>query len=387
MKKEMAREILRSLFDEPISSEELLVDRENEIRFLNMVCSLQPKGTYGVCGETGIGKTTVLNFLNPDRGIRIYLKLTEKENKEVIIGDMLYKLAKEVEEFDDDKISKLAKEARKFVVEERSIGSSLKAGVNVFVNGGITKTMSYTRKFNVYQAYDFMDRLLDVLLKEYGRLVLLIDELDKEKKEDVLMILDSLKSIFDKEGLITIISLPFAIYREYARDRLRWNESGNLENILKDTIFLEPLEDEQIQEMILRRLKKYPDFFDNDALYEISRYSDGNPRDALWISQQIVLDNLDKDRITGDTAVKTIKKVVRRHFKDMWELTEIQESVLKVVAQERGNKSALVKKLEERGIKRQTAYTYINRLKENGLIIERNGVLKVVGKMYYLIED
>ena len=210
---------------------------------------------------------------------------------------------------------------------------------------------------------------------------------DKEKKEDVLMILDSLKSIFDKEGLITIISLPFAIYREYARDRLRWNESGNLENILKDTIFLEPLEDEQIQEMILRRLKKYPDFFDNDALYEISRYSDGNPRDALWISQQIVLDNLDKDRITGNTAVKTIKKVVRRHFKDMWELTEIQENVLKVVAQERGNKSALVKKLEERGIKRQTAYTYINRLKENGLIIERNGVLKVVGKMYYLIED
>ena len=387
MKKEMAREILRSLFDEPISSEELLVDRENEIRFLNMVCSLQPKGTYGVCGETGIGKTTVLNFLNPDRGIRIYLRLTEKESKEVIIGDMLYKLAKEVEEFDDDKISKLAKEARKFVVEERSIGSSLKAGVNVFVNSGITKTTSYTRKFNVYQAYDFMDRLLDVLLKEYGRLVLLIDELDKEKKEDVLMILDSLKSIFDKEGLITIISLPFAIYREYARDRLRWNESGNLENILKDTIFLEPLEDEQIQEMILRRLKKYPDFFDNDALYEISRYSDGNPRDALWISQQIVLDNLDKDRITGNTAVKTIKKVVRRHFKDMWELTEIQESVLKVVAQERGNKSALVKKLEERGIKRQTAYTYINRLKENGLIIERNGVLKIVGKMYYLIED
>lgn len=387
MKKEMAREILRSLFDEPISSEELLVDRENEIRFLNMVCSLQPKGTYGVCGETGIGKTTVLNFLNPDRGIRIYLRLTEKESKEVIIGDMLYKLAKEVEEFDHDKISKLAKEARKFVVEERSIGSSLKAGVNVFVNGGITKTTSYTRKFNVYQAYDFMDRLLDVLLKEYGRLVLLIDELDKEKKEDVLMILDSLKSIFDKEGLITIISLPFAIYREYARDRLRWNESGNLENILKDTIFLEPLEDEQIQEMILRRLKKYPDFFDNDALYEISRYSDGNPRDALWISQQIVLDNLDKDRITGNTAVKTIKKVVRRHFKDMWELTEIQESVLKVVAQERGNKSALVKKLEERGIKRQTAYTYINRLKENGLIIERNGVLKIVGKMYYLIED
>ena len=232
-----------------------------------------------------------------------------------------------------------------------------------------------------------MNDILELLLKKYGRVILLIDELDKERKEDVLIILDSLKSVFSKDNLVVIISLPFAIYREYARDRLRWNESGNLENILKDVFFLEPMSDEQIQEMILKRLKDYPDFFDGDALYEIARYSDGNPRDALWISQRIVLNNLDRNRITGDIAKETIKREIRKYFEDVWELTDIQEKVLNVVARYGGSRSSLVKRLEENGIKRQTAYTYINRLKENGLIIERNGKLKVSGKIYYLIID
>lgn len=225
MNERKAKEILQALYDKPLSSKGLLINRKEEINLLNAICSFQPSGVYGVCGETGVGKTTVLNFLNPSNGERIYLKLTEKENKEVIIGDMLYKLAAEVEKIKNSELTKIAKEAIKFVIEERSVTSSFSTGGGVIVSGNFSKSTTHIRKFNIYQAYELLNKFLDLLLKKYNRIVLLIDELDKEKKEEVLMILDSLKNIFDKNGLIVIISLPFAIYREYIKDRLRWNES------------------------------------------------------------------------------------------------------------------------------------------------------------------
>lgn len=161
----------------------------------------------------------------------------------------------------------------------------------------------------------------------------------------------------------------------------------NLENILKDTIFLDTLSDKQIQEIILKRLEKYPDFFDANALYEIARYSDGIPRDALWIAQQIVLNNLDKERITGQVAIETLKKITQKYFENLLELTDIQKTVLKVVAKYNEPRSSLVKRLEKESIKRQTAYTYIKRLKEKGLIIERNDKLKVSGKIFYIVSS
>jgi predicted KAP-like P-loop ATPase len=387
MRKNDIKHILKALFDEPLSSKNLLVDREKEIDSLNMVCSFQPAGVYGVCGETGVGKTTVLNFVNPDEGERIYLKLTEKESKEIIIADMLYKLAVEVKKSKATELLKIAKQVIDFVVEERSETSSLGAAGGVFVTGNFSKSTTRTKKFNIYQAYELFDELLEALLKKYNKVVLLIDELDKEKKEEVLVILDSLKTVFGKDGLVVIFSLPFAIYREYVRDRLRWNESGNLENILKDTFFIEPLDDKQIQQMISKRLTSYPDYFDGDALYEIARYSDGNPRDALWISQQIVQNNLDNERITGQIAKETIKKIVKRYFESSWELTDLQKKVLRIVADHQGSRNAIVKELEKRNVKRQTAYTYINRLKENGLIIERDEKLRVSGKIFYMISS
>lgn len=385
MQRNKIKTILQALFDTPLSSKEFLVNRKTEIESLNTICSLQPSGVYGLCGETGVGKTTVLNFLEPDEGKRIYLKLTEKESKEVIIQDVLYKLAVEVKKYKNPGLSKISQTAIEFIIEEKTEGSSFGATGGVVVTGTVSKSAARTRKFNIYQAYEFLNEILECLLKEYGKALLLIDELDKEKKDEVLVILDSLKTIFNKKGLIVILSLPFVIYREYIRDRLRWNESGNLENILKDTLFLEPLDEKDIQQMIIKRLRNFPDYFDADALYEISRYSDGNPRDALWISQQIIMKNLDSERITGPIANQTIKKIVKTYFENAWELTDRQEKVLRAVLNYRGNRNTLVKRLEESGLKRQTAYTYINRLKDEGLIIERNNEFKVSGKVFYLL--
>ncbi len=76
----------------------------------------------------------------------------------------------------------------------------------------------------------------------------------------------------------------------------------------------------EIQQIILKRLRKYPDYFDAEALYEISRFSDGNPKDALWIAQQIVLDNFEKTKIDGKAARKSIKKVACEYFSNFLEI-------------------------------------------------------------------
>jgi len=387
MDRKVIKELMAVLYDKPLdkNSKTLLVDRRKELARLENITSFQPLGIYGVCGETGVGKTTVLNLLN-DTIKSFYIILSEKDSKEIIIGDLLYKLAlisaQAVNRGDKDKVEKIIE----WIITERTETSSMHGGINSVVSAGATKASSVSRKFNVYQAYQMLGELIDILKNKFERIVLIIDELDKEKKSDVLQILDSLKHLLVQNGVISIISLPFSIYREYAQDRLRWNESGNLENIFKDMIFLEPLEPADVQEMLVKRLKNYPDILTNDAYQEIVRFSDGNPRDALWITQQIILDNTEARKIDGSIATNSIKKIVKEYMKFGRALTDIQKKILMKIALNPGDRSSIANSLENE-VKPQTTYTYINRLIKEGFLLERNGIISVPGKIYFSLLD
>jgi len=387
MDRKVIKELMEVLYDKPLdkNSKTLLVDRRKKLARLENITSFQPLGIYGVCGETGVGKTTVLNLLN-DTIKSFYIILSEKDSKEIIIGDLLYKLAlisaQAVNRGDKDKVEKIID----WIITERTETSSMHGGINSVVSAGATKASSVSRKFNVYQAYQMLGELIDILKSKFERIVLIIDELDKEKKSDVLQILDSLKHLLVQNGVISIISLPFSIYREYAQDRLRWNESGNLENIFKDMIFLEPLEPADVQEMLVKRLKNYPDILTNDAYREIVRFSDGNPRDALWITQQIILDNTEARKIDGSIATNSIKKIVKEYMKFGRALTDIQKKILMKIALNPGDRSSIANSLENE-VKPQTTYTYINRLIKEGFLLERNGIISVPGKIYFSLLD
>ncbi len=384
---DFVKEILTALYDFPVKSAQFRVDREKEIDKLNKFASLQPTGIFGLCGETGVGKTTVLNFIEPDFGKKFFLTLTEKDSREVIIADLMYKFSSSVMKSEKDKKTlEKAKTIIDFLVNERSetVSVGFEGG---FLSAELSKNKSATRKFNIYQMYEYFTELLELLLKDYGRIVLIIDELDKDRKEDVLHILDSLKGVFELKGLIVIISLPFVIYREYTRDRLRFNETGNLENILKDIVFLEPFDERTIQEVILRRLWKYPDYFDGESLEEIAKFSDGNPRDALWIAQQVVLNNLEKERIDGKTTKETIKNFVKKHFSQELEISDIQKQILKHIALNPAARNIIVEELARKGLKRKTVYAYVQKLKELGLLLQKGDVFKVSGRIFYFFSD
>ncbi|WGS65820.1 KAP family P-loop NTPase fold protein [Marinitoga aeolica] len=386
MNKNKLKYIIKALFDAPISNKDFLVNREKELNHLNKIAYFQPMGIFGLCGETGVGKTTTLNFIDSEDAKRFHILITEKDSKEIIIGDFLYKLSILALKLKNKKINNIAKESKEFILNEMNYNTTYGGGLSFAANISYEKSVNNRKRFNIYSVKEYIDKLLSLLVEEYGKILIIIDELDKEKKEEVLNILDSLKNVLFKENIITFVSLPFSIYREYSNDRMRWNESGNLENIFKDMIFLDSLTIEDIKKMILKRIKEYPDYFDIEALNEIAVFSDGNPRDALWMAQQIALINSDIDRISKDIAKKSIGMIISQNIEKSFSFTKIQKIILKEIARNSLDKSTLVKKLEGK-VKRQTVYTYIKRLMNDGIIIENKDILYLPAKIRYYIEN
>ncbi|HOO33949.1 MAG TPA: ATP-binding protein [Thermotogota bacterium] len=384
MQNSILRELINNLYDKPIGFDQkhLFIDREDELKKLQEIIDFQPQGVYGVCGETGVGKTSFLKqFMRED--IKSYfIPISEKDNKETIISDFIFRLSTQVSNEKDKYLKEKALSLKKWVIAETDIVNNFSGGFNAIGSANLSHSKSEHKKFNIFEAKEKLDDLLNGLVSKHAKILLIIDELDKEKKEEVMLILDSMKEIITKDRVITVISLPFAIYREYSKDIMRWNEWGNLENIFKNMFFIRPLSEQNIREMLLKRISIQPTILPNDAYHEIFRYSNGNPRDALSITQEILLDNRETP-LTNDSVLKTIKKRVSNLMEFSTSFTELQEELLKLISEEPTERSEIVKKAEEIGIKKTTVYTFIKRFLDNGFLKEKNGKIYISGRLYY----
>lgn len=380
--------IIESLVDKPLKEREesFLVNRKEDIEKLRITAKFQPFGIFGICGETGIGKTTVLNFLKFQDLKVIIVSLTERENKDTILYDLLYKISDKLATDKNNKVKQLAKKVREWIVEEVSLIKGFSLGISLFANGSGNLQKSYTPRYNVFNARNKLSELLDIVRKEYGKVLLIVDELDKEEKKDVLNVLDSLKSELHKENLITLFSLPYSIYREYRQDRMRWNASGNLENIINDVTFLSEIKNSEIRELLLKRLEENAKWFESDAIEEIVLFSDGNPRDALWMAQKVALDNYDLKRLTKVTCKQSIQKFVKEYSGEL-QLTDIQKKALKALQDTQGSREQMIEQMKACSIKHTTAYSTFERLTALGLIIERQNQFVISGKARLLIEE
>jgi predicted KAP-like P-loop ATPase len=376
--------IINNLYDKPLELDRksFFVNRDKEIDKMSETITYQPQGIYGICGETGVGKTSLLKQFMENDIKSYFIPISEKQNKNTIICDLIYRLSSLISKEDDKKVSDEANKLKEWVITETANSVSLSGGINVIGSAGVSKTASKHKRFNIFEAKERLNNLLKKIISGNSKVLLIIDELDKEKKDEVLLIVDSIKEILFQDNLITIISLPFSIYREYTKDVLRWNEWGNLENIFRNMIFVRPLDEINIREMILKRISSNPTILPNDAFYEIYRYSDGNPRDALSITQEIILDNKDKE-ISNEDVIKTIKKRIIKLMEFSSSFTDLQTKFLKLIAKNPEEKTMVVKKAEAEGITKSTVYTLINRFLNDGLIKESNGKISISGRLYY----
>ncbi|MGC8955163.1 MAG: P-loop NTPase fold protein [Fervidobacterium sp.] len=372
------------LTDKPLDQNDakLLVNRQKEFQLVDLILNYQNYGIFGISGEPGIGKTTFINNI-ATKLYTIKIALTQRDNQDTILYDLLYNLA--VQTQNDLEISKKVKD---WLVEEISYIKGLCLGISFIANADLSFQKQNSPRFNYFKAKEYFNSIIKELIDKHGKIILVIDELDKESKKDVLLVLDNLKSELQKESIITLISLPYKIYKEYKMDKLQKLGEGNLDNVLKDIINLREFTNSEVKEIILRRLNNYVHLFENGALEIIADYSDGNPRDALWIAQKIVFEAMAEnlERITHTYAKQSIKKITRQYVAEI-SLTDKQKSMI----DERlfpGTKDEIIKKaVSTKNLHRSTAYSIFERLLQLGIIVERNGTYKLSGKNKFLYID
>ncbi|WP_407636280.1 P-loop NTPase fold protein [Pseudothermotoga hypogea] len=310
------------------------------------------------------------------------MNITLRESVDSILYDLIYNLARALEA--EREIAREAKQIREWITEEVASVRGFALGFSMVASANVNVQKSEMPRFNFFAAKEKLAELIEKTVRMKEKLILLIDELDKERKEDVLRTLDAIKSQIVFEGLVVILALPYSIYREYSADRMRWNEAGNLENIFKDIVFLEPLSKSDIKELLIRRIREHLDLVSQEVLEIASDFADGNPRDAIWILNKTVFENVEEKRISKEHIVRTIEKLVGEYFVHQLTLTENQRKALRTLRNFTGSKEQLVSELQKVGIKRTTAYSVIEQLVQKKILLFRNGVYRLSGKFKHV---
>jgi len=374
-------ELIKHLVDKPLDMESssYLVNRQSEVDTLSKIAMYQPYGIFGIAGETGIGKTTVLNFITPKEIFVRKVNISLRDSLDSILYELTYNLAKSLE--NDKELEKDARIIKEWITNEVSTVRGFSLGLSMVGSASANLQTSNVPRFNFFAAREKLAELITKTVQAKGKFLLLIDELDKEKKEDVLRTIDAIKSQILFDNFVIIISLPYSIYREYAADRMRWNESGNLENIFKDIVFLEPLSKSDIKELLVKRLHEYLHLISDNVFEIASDFADGNPRDALWIMSKTVFDNIDAQKLEAEHILRTMNKLTKEYITTP--LTENQRKAIGLLKDFVGTRDKILEYLQEHGLKRTTVYSIINQLIEKKIIIERNGIYQLSGKYKY----
>ncbi|AMW33625.2 MAG: ATPase [Fervidobacterium pennivorans] len=358
-----------------------LVNREREIGYLSNVALHFPFGVFGVAGETGIGKTTVLNFVKPKGVYAEMVNISLRDTMESILYDLLYSLASKLE--NDDDVSDVARECKEWITKEVSTLKGFSLAITLLGTAEAKFEKAKAPRFNFFGARERLGMLLEKTIKAKGKFLLIIDELDKERKEDVLKVIDALKNQMLLDNLVVIFSLPFAIYREYLTDRMRWNEAGNLENVFKDIVFLEPLKALDIKEMVAKRLKEHLDLLEPEVLDVVADFTDGNPRDGLWILSKSIYDNIGESKLKKEHVVRTINRFVKEYV-SIAGLTENQRRAISLLKDYFGPRDGILEILQKSGFKRTTAYSVLDQLIEKRFLIIREGNYRISGKFKFV---
>ena len=339
---------LIELKDRPLdaSTSQLLVNRNEELVEIPRLVRYYEGGIIGIAGERGIGKTTLFNLLRFPGKEKLIINVVDRESPSSILLDIL----SELKEY-------AGKKGLNYIADTLK---ELIASLTITLNPHISvKVREKGKSFR--EVVKSLESLLSEMAEE-SPLVVILDEIDKEKKEDILRIIDAIKSAFKNNDVTLLVALPYTIYEEFSEAKATAKETYNLENVF-DTIFpINPLADSHIKELLLKRIPKK--YIEEEALNLIVLYARGNPRRAITTLKEVgFISRGDKIRR------KDVEAVIRFYIKQLSKALDERELKALLLVEGGEKRSVVVRKwMKNLNLSKPTAYRLWERLRKLSLL-------------------
>ncbi len=337
-------ELSKLLTDRPVWNKNEFINRNEELSFLNNLVEKYKGSILGVAGERGVGKTSFFNVWEHDK---IIARIMNRENPYTILSDLCLVLA-----------DKLGKKYENIVKE---IGVDLRAsiGINPSIDIGLIEKAPAFRKA-VFTLKKYLDKEGDV--------VIILDEIDKERKEELIKIVDAIKYAFESTNTTLIVALPPVIHSEYLLGKASLIDTPNLENIFAYMFELQPLSPSTLISIVEQRARSLIDLIDEEALVMAVEYASGNPRQVLSVLREATL------FATSKITKKDVEGVIRKYLRVFLGHLNLSEKEKMLLINYVEHWDEFIKRINKLGVfKNKTAiYTYIQRLEKKS-IMKRDG--------------
>ncbi len=363
MGKKTLRDVVRELKDRPLSQKEegLFVNRREEILLLSQIPEYYKGDIIGVSGERGIGKTTLFNLLRFPGSEKVIVKVKNRESKLGVLADITAQLREFSSQRGWRKASQMLGELLEWLLPATFSLSHAGASATWKVKEG--------KDFN--KALRDLSRALEELSSK-ADVVVVLDEIDKEREDELLLIMDSIKDGFKDNAVSLVVALPHAFYDVYKKGSFLSSDTYNLDNVFDNIFPIKPLSDSDIVELLDKR--GILSYIEEDALPLILAYSSGNPRRAIKLVKEAGILSV----MEGEDKVNTssVKKVGEKYVMAFVRETGIGENELKVLEALSKGKTAkeIAKSLN---VSLPTVYRRMEKLEKLGLLSKEGREVKL----------
>ena len=363
------KKYIKAITDHPITPEtkQHFLDRETEILELSKIIDIYEGLVIGVTGERGIGKTSIFNILEIPNQEKIIIHILNRDSKMGVLFDIVVGLTTFAENRGDKKSAKIGEKIIDIITKSEDVKT---IGFNYFIEFSDSKTHKQMFKFG--RITNELKKLIDSICEKTA-IVVILDEIDKESKKDILLIIDAIKYAFLHPKATLVVSLPASIYEEYISSKHSASETYNLENIFAHITYIHPMTDSIIAQIInmLFPLR----YIEEKAKQLIIFYANGNPRKAKLTLKESGLNAI----LTGSKKIRAehVKYVIKKYMKNMiYEMGKKDWVVLTNILP--GKKADNVKKISKiMKTTPQSIYKYLDKLEGKGYVIYRNGNIEL----------